>query len=433
MKTDKSIIAALALTSALSTTPALAGGFYVQEQSAKEAGRAYSGEAAAADSAATIFFNPAGMTELGGITIEGGGQLLFVDARQENAGSTRTYPGVAGTFPVSGSEGGNPFDQPIPVPSFYASAQVSERVWVGLGVSSPFGVSSGYEDGFFGRYDALDADLLTLNVQPSVAIKLSDNVSIGGGVDVQYIDATLANALPNLSPTAPDGRLEIGGDDISVGFNVGALVKAGAVRFGAHYRSQVKHTLEGTLDVTNLGGPLAPLNGDYDATTPITMPDIVTLSAALDPGGKWRGYATARFYDWSDFERLDFIAPGFPPTSSPQNYADSMSIAAGGEYDVSEKLTLRAGTMWDESPVGDTFRSTRVPDGDRVWASMGATYALGAHLAVNLAYSHVFVSSEPIARTNVYYGGTAAQTTTVTRSNSTGNADVLAFSLAATF
>ena len=430
---NKPFIAALGLSSALVATPAVAGGFYVQEQSGIEAGRAYSGEAAAADSGATIFFNPAGMTELEGINIEGGGQLLFVTAQQDNAGSTRTVPGLAGTVPVTGSDGGNPFAQPIPIPSFYASAQVSDRVWVGVGVNSPFGVASGYEDDFFGRFDAVQADLLTFNVQPSVAVKLTENLSLGGGIDIQYIDTTLVNALPNLSPTAPDGRFAIEGDDISFGFNVGALFKAGPLRFGAHYRSQVEHTLEGPLEISGLAGPLAPQNGTFDATTPITMPDIATLSVAIDPGGKWRGYATARHYDWSDFDRIDFIAPGFPPTSSPQNYEDTMSIAAGGEYDFSDKLTLRAGTMWDESPVGDTFRSTRVPDGDRLWASAGATYRLTDHMAVNLAYSHVFVSSEPIARQTVFYPGTPAHTIVVTRSNSTGDADVLAFSLSTRF
>jgi long-chain fatty acid transport protein len=433
MKREKSIAAALALSSALAATPALAGGFYVQEQSAIEAGRAYSGEAAAADSGATIFFNPAGMTELEGINFEAGGQLLFVTARQENTGSTRTVPGAAGTFPVTGSDGGNPFAQPIPIPSFYASAQLSDRVWVGLGVNSPFGVASGYEDDFFGRFDAVQADLLTFNVQPSVAFKVSENLSIGGGVDIQYIHTTLVNALPNLAPSWPAGRFEIEGDDISLGFNVGALIKAGPLRFGAHYRSQVEHLLEGPLELSGLEGPLAVQNGTYDATTPITMPDIATLSVAIDPGGKWRGYATARHYDWSDFDRIDFITAQLPTTTSPQNYADTMSIAAGGEYDFSGRLTLRAGTMWDESPVGDTFRSTRVPDGDRTWLSAGATYRLGGHMALNLAYSHVFVASEPVNRVSNFYTGSPAQTTVVTRSNSTGDADILAFSLSTRF
>lgn len=436
MERTRRFIATLALSSALASllaTPAIAGGFYVQEQSSIEAGRAYSGEAAAADSGATIFFNPAGMTELEGINIEAGGQLLFVTARQENAGSSRTYPGAPGTFPVTGSDGGNPFAQPIPIPSFYASAQVSDRVWVGLGVNSPFGVASGYDDDFFGRFDAVQADLLTFNVQPSVAVKLTDNLSVGGGIDIQYIDTTLVNALPNLSPTAGDGRFQIDGDDISLGFNVGAILKAGPLRFGAHYRSQVEHLLEGPLEISGLAGPLAAQNGTYDATTPITMPDITTLSVAIDPGGKWRGYASARHYDWSDFDRIDFITAELPTTSSPQNYTDSMSIAAGGEYDFSERLTLRAGSMWDESPVGDIFRSTRVPDGDRIWASAGATYRLSGHMAVNLAYSHVFVASEPVNRVSNFYPGTPAQTTVITRSNSTGDADILAFSLSTRF
>ncbi len=360
-------------------------------------------------------------------------QLLFVTARQENAGSTRTFPGAVGTFPVTGSDGGNPFAQPIPIPCFYASMQVSERVWVGVGVNSPFGVASGYEEDFFGRFDAVQADLLTFNVQPSLAIKLTENLSVGGGIDIQYIHTTLVNALPNIAPGADDGRFEIDGEDISLGFNIGAIYKAGPLRFGAHYRSQVEHTLEGPLELSGLAGPLAVQNGTFDATTPITMPDIATLSVAIDTGGKSRFYASARHYDWSDFDRIDFITAELPLTSSPQNYEDSMSIAAGGEYDYSDRLTLRVGTMWDESPINDRFRATRVPDGDRTWLSAGATYSLSDHMAVNLAYSHVFVASEPVDRSATFYPGTQAQTTVVTRSNSTGDADILAFSLTSKF
>ena len=203
-------------------TPVFAGGFYLQEQSAREVGRAFSGEAASADSPATIYFNPAGMTELEGVQIEIGGEMLFVNSGQENRGTTRSIPGVTNAFPVPGGDGGNPFSQPLVVPQAYASAQMSDRLWVGLGVSSPFGVVVDYDDDFFGRYDSNRSDVFTINVQPSVAYKINDNLSIGAGFDVQYIDVELTNAVPNLSPLSGDGFLSVKGDDFSLGWNVGA-------------------------------------------------------------------------------------------------------------------------------------------------------------------------------------------------------------------
>ena len=410
-----------------------AGGFYVQEQSTTEAGRAYSGGAAAADTAATVFFNPAGMTQLDGIHIEANAQALFVDARQSDAGTTRTVPGLPAALPVSGSDGGNPFAQPLIVPSVYASAQISDRLWVGLGVNSPFGVVVDYDEDFFGRYDSLRSDVFTLNVQPSAAIKLSDTVSIGGGVDVQYIDVELANAVPNLDPFAPDGRLDITGDDISVGWNAGITASFAPVRVGAHYRSSVKHTLEGEFALSGLGGPLAGSNVTADALAPLSTPDIATVSATFGTDTPWRVYGTWRWYNWSNFEEIRVEPQGLAPQISEQNYRDTYSMALGAEYDVNERLTLRAGTMLDESPITDEFRTTRVPDGDRTWASAGLSYAISDRFSASLAYAHVFVKAEPIDRTDTFFQGTPAAIDARIRSDSSGNADILAFSLGANF
>lgn len=417
----------------LLTAPAHAGGFYIQEQSAEEAGRAYSGDAAAADSPATIFFNPAGMTELDGVQAEIGAQSLFVTARQQNQGTNRTVPGFPVTVPVGGTDGGNPFPQPLLVPSGYVSAQVSDRVWLGLGVNSPFGVVVDYDDGFFGRYDSKRSDLFTLNVQPSVAVKLSDKLSIGGGVDIQYIDVELINAVPNLAPTDPDGSLRIKGDDISVGWNAGVMLNLDPVRIGAHYRSSVKHTLDGDFDLSGLTGPLAGSNVTTSAKAPLSTPDIATVSVMFGTDTPWRVYGTWRWYNWSNFDEIRVEPEGLPPQVSEQRYKDSWSMALGGEYDVSDKLTVRAGTMFDQSPITDRYRTTRVPDGDRVWASTGLTYDFSKSFSATLAYSHVWVKSEPIDRTDTFFAGTPAAVDATVRSNSTGNADVVALSLGARF
>ena len=419
-------------TCALAAAPAAAGGFYIQEQSTTEAGRAYSGEAAAADTPATVFFNPAGMTELDGIQVEANAQALFVTARQENTGTTRSVPGLPVQLPVSGNDGGNPFSQPLLVPSVYATAQVTDRLWVGLGVNSPFGVVVDYEDGFFGRYDSQTSDLFTLNVQPSIAYKLSDNFSIGGGLDIQYIDVTLDNAVPNLNPADPDGALSIQGDDISFGWNVGATLTFDPVRIGAHYRSRIKHTLDGEFDLSGLTGPLAGNNVTTSATAPLTTPDIATVSVLFGTDTPYRFYGTWRWYNWSNFNEIRVEPEGLPPQVSEQRYKDSWSMALGAEYDLSDRLTLRAGTMFDQSPITDEFRSTRVPDGDRTWLSAGASYDFGAFTA-SLAYAHVFVKGEPIDRTDTFFGGTPAAVDARVRANSSGNADVIALSLGARF
>ena len=413
--------------------PAHAGGFYIQEQSTTEAGRAYSGEAAAADTPATIFFNPAGMTELEGIQIEGNVQALFVAARQSDTGTSRSVPGLPVTLPVTGSDGGNPFAQPLVVPSLYASAQVTDRLWLGLGVNSPFGVVVDYDEDFFGRYDSVTSDLFTLNVQPSIAYKLSDNFSVGAGLDVQYIDVELANAVPNLNPADPDASLRITGDDISVGWNAGFTATFDPVRIGAHYRSAVDHDLDGEFELSGLTGLLAGNNVTTDAAAPLSTPDIATVSVLFGTDTPWRVYGTWRWYNWSKFDEIRVEPEGLDPQVNEQFYRDTYSMALGAEYDIDERLTLRAGTMFDESPITDEYRTTRVPDGDRTWLSVGASYDINDTFTASLAYAHVFVKGEPIDRTDTFFEGTPAAVDARIRSDSSGNADVLAFSVGARF
>jgi long-chain fatty acid transport protein len=423
---------AIMLASALTGVgPAVAGGFYLQEQSPKEIGRAFSGGAAAADDPSTIFFNPAGMTELEGVQISTGGTLLFIDSAQADQGSARTVAGQTGTVPIGGGDGGNPFHRVVPIPSFYASARIGDSpLWVGLGVSAPFGLKLHYHPDFFGRYDSVASEFQTYNIQPSAAVRLSDAFAVGGGIDVQYAKVDLTNALPNLSSSDPDGQYSVSGDDISVGWNLGILAKAGPARFGLHYRSRIKHQLTGNQNLSGLVGALSAGNGTQDVMAPVPLPDIVTASAALTVRPGTRLLATGRYYNWSVFQRLEIILETGGPLRKELRYKDSWSIALGAEHDFSDRLTLRAGAMFDKTPTNPDYLSTRVPDGDRTWASLGATYDLTDHLSINLSYAHVFIKEQLMDRTDGFYGG-AVDVTMLSRTS--GNVDMLATSITARF
>lgn len=412
--------------------PALAGGFYLQEQSPKETGRALSGGAAAGDDPSTIYFNPAAMTQLSGIQISAGGVALAASAHQTNRGSSRTIPGVATRVPVTGNDGGNPFDKIIPIPSFYASAQVSNRLWLGLGVNAPFGLKLEYDDGFFGRYDSVYTDLKTYNIQPSAAYKLADNLSIGGGVDVQYVKVTLTNALPQLSPLIADGFASVKGDDWTIGWNAGIFYTTGDTNFGIHYRSAISHRLKGTQTISGLVGPLAAANASVSATAPLDLPDIVTVSMTHSLTPKLRAMLTGRWYNWSRFKAIAITPAAGSPSVKELDYRDSFSASAGGEYDVSDRLTLRAGTMFDRTPTNPQHLTTRVPDGDRVWLTGGATWNVSQTMALNMSYAHTFVDKANIIRPDSYFPAPATVTAT-TLAQTSGNADQIAASVTMRF
>ncbi|GAA4775220.1 outer membrane protein transport protein [Stakelama sediminis] len=419
-----------ASTLAIAAVPAHASSFNLHDQSAKGEGRAFAGGAAAADDPSTVYFNPAGMTELGKAAISVNSQFIFVHSSQQNENTTLQYPGVPVAVPVQGDNGGQPFAQPVVVPTGFAVGRVGDSpVWLGLGITVPFGFKATYDSNFFGRYDSLNSDLKAIDVQPSIAVKLNDHFSIGGGIDIQQINVTLDSALPNLVPGAPDGLAHVKGNDLSVGWNLGATATFGAVRLGAHYRSGIKHHLGGAYDISGLLGPLAGANGSYYATAPLDLPGIATVSAMYGVGKPFRLMLTGKYYNWSTFKDIAINPIGAAPTVSPQNYRDTFSVAAGAEYDLSNKLTLRTGTMYDETPTVDAYRTTRVPDGNRIWASAGMTYNLSKKFSFNLSYAHIFVGKEPLDRTDVLYQGTPAQTISTVRSTNTGNADIIATSL----
>lgn len=411
------------------TGAAEASGFSLKEQSAKETGRAFAGGAAAADDASIIFYNPAGMTKLERSQVSLNTHVLFVDSAQQNDGTTLIVPGRPAAIPVSGTNGGNPFDQPVIVPTGYAAFRASDRLWFGLGISAPFGLKVEYDQGFFGRYDSIKSEVKTVNIQPSVGYAINDNLSIGGGVDIQQIDVKLRNALPNLVPGAGDGELNISGDDLSVGWNAGVLLSLGKARFGAHYRSKVVHRLDGTYQVSGLVGPLAGANTQTFATAPLEIPESVTVSAMYGVGDRVRVMATGQWFNWSRFEAITVEPLGRPAVVNEQNYKDSWSGHGAVEVDATDRLTLRAGGLYDTTPTQDAFRTTRVPDGDRIWATAGATWRLNDRLDVNVSYAHVFVSEERLDRTDTLFAGTAAATQARIVSTNTGNADVIGTSL----
>ncbi len=408
---------------------ARAGGYMLQEQSQLEIGRAFSGGAAAADSPATIFYNPAGLTELEGLQISTGATALFISSKQENLGTTRSGPGAAPSMTISGGNGGNPFAPVVPVPTSFVSWQAGESgVWLGFGITAPFGLKLRYDDDFFGRYESTYSNLLTLDAQPSLAYRLNEAVSIGGGLDIQYARVTLVNALPSTNPAGADGSLCSKGDDIALGWNAGLLLKLPrGIRLGLHYRSQVKHRLNGTHRFV-----LGALDDTANLRAPLTLPDSATASISAPLGDKTRLMLSGRYYNWSVMQEIRLQRPGRPDLHKELHYKDSWSLSAGVDRKLDDRLTVRAGAMFDKSPTDSQFLTTRVPDGDRTWASAGLSYRLNSHLTLNASYAHVLIAKQVMNRTDAYYGPPVL-TYVTTRARSSGNVDMIATSVTARF
>jgi long-chain fatty acid transport protein len=391
-----------------------AASVFIQDQGVTGVGRAHAGDAAIADDASTIFFNPAGLTRLGKPEFDFGVNVIMPDTRLGDRGSTAATPGTGGAaLPIGGNDGGNAFS-PTPVGHMYLAVPLDDgRTWLGLGVSAPFGLSDRYKAGWFGRYDSTKSLLKTIDVAPTAAYRINDYLSIGAGLDVQYAKAKLENMIPNPltagGPTpATDGAFRAVADDWSVGFNVGLLVSPRSdTRIGLHYRSAITHDMTGESTISGLTGPLAGFNATTGVSSELNLPDIAALAVAYDLTPDLTLLAQTLWFGWSRLQeiRLKF-ANGSADSVTPENYKDTWAAAVGAEYAVSPAWRVRAGFQYDETPSVTGSRDTRVPDGSRYWLSAGASYAVTKNMDVDLSVAHVLFDETRVTLLRKFFGGT---------------------------
>lgn len=408
-------VSAFALAVAGFAGSAAAQGFYIPQQSVTGLGRSFAGEAAFAGDASTIYFNPAGMTELKGAEIVGGGNLIAIDQKLTNRGSTNTLGA-----PVPGGESGNPY-HPTVVPHLYLAYPFLERkAWVGVGLNAPFGLASDYGDGWFGRYNATKTDLKVINLSLTGAYRLTDTLSIGGGLDVQKAEVTLERRIF----TGTDAFYKVEGDDLGVGFNVGLLWKPlPTTRVGVHWRSHVDHDIDGTQSVSNSISPLVP-NGSVPGTAKLNLPDIASIAVAHQLDDRFTVSAGASWWRWSRFKEIDVqTTTGFNPPADAQNYVDSWQVGVGAEFRWSDALTLRGGMAMYQTPVQDEFRTTRTPDGDRFRLGVGASWSFSESMVLDVAYAHIFVDQGDVNQRN---GTTGAN---FTRAKAESSVDIVGVAL----
>ena len=362
------------------SSAASSAGFSLIEESASGLGNAFAGGAASAEDASTVFFNPAGMTRLSGTHLSIVMHAIKPTVRFSNAGS-------AGT----GVNGGDAGSWAL-VPNFYVVTELSPTLRAGLGISSPFGLKTDYDANWIGRFQAIKSDMKTININPALAYKINDQLSVGAGLNAQYISAELTNAVR--LPGNAEGFAQVKGDDWSFGYNLGVLYEVNqSTRFGLAYRSDVRHKLEG--DVTFSGPFVFAQNGPINAE--ITLPETVSLSAFRQINPQWAVMSDVTWTRWSRFQELRILrSTGALVSLTPENWEDTYRFAIGASYQQSDKLKLRGGAAYDQAPVTDSNRTARIPDADRTWLSVGASYQFTATSSIDVGYAHVFVANAAI-------------------------------------
>ena len=415
---------------ALIPTVVNASGFALLEQSASRLGTAFAGTATAADDATTVYFNPAGMTDLkqAEAVVSASGIEIGSEFRNESS--------VAAFAQPLGGNGGDAGDWNL-VPAAYFAMPIGDSLAVGFGINAPFGLKLVYDDGWIGRFQALRSEITTLNFNPSIAWRVNERISIGAGIDYQRLDAELTNDVNysaviaqgvqqlvlagQLPPAtgnaviaanaAQSGHARVRGDDDAWGFNVGALFDlTDNTRLGVSYRSTVDYTVEGNINfgapagrdpvssgiIAAASAPGAPLSSG-PVKVDLKLPDIATLSLQQRFGEQFALVADVAWTGWSSVQELRIVrTSGETVSVTPERWQDTWRFALGGTYAMNDRITLRAGVAFDETPVPDETRTPRLPDTDRTWVAIGARWQASPALLMDFGYAHLFSDTVPL-------------------------------------
>ena len=421
-----------AATMAMAAQQAFGAAFALQEQNSSGLGNAYAGGAAVAEDASTVWANPAGMSRFSTIQVAASVAGIFPSAKFNNDGSQAAFG-----QPLGGD--GGQAGQAAALPGMYVVVPINKAWAFGLGVGAPFGLETRWDDGWLGRYHALQSKVETLNVNPSISWRINDQFSLGAGVNWQRIKATFTSnanysaALASAAQQAAAGGLitpgqagafiaatpgydssvNISGDDDAWGWNLGLMWNISPdTRIGAHYRSSLKYTVTGNINIGNptvslppqlapIGAALVPaVNAQLTSggvQSNIELPSITNVSFYTRLNPKWELMADVQFTNWSTIQELAFVRTGpgraLPPT--PENFKDSWRLSAGASYYVDDKWKIRGGRAWDQSPVNDEDRTPRLPDSDRVWLAGGVQYIYAKQWKLDLGMTYIWTSSAP--------------------------------------
>lgn len=400
---------------------ALGAGIAVMEQSVKELGHAFSGAPVNTEDASMVFFNPAAMSQVRGRMLSMAGYVIAPSSTFHDQAS-QLSPLVGGA-PLVGHHGGDSAKIAF-IPNVYYVHELTDRVAIGIGFNTPFGMKNGYASDWQGRYQALDSEIITLNFNPSVSYKITEKFSVGAGFNVQYLHTRLTNAIDfgticvlqagdgscasrGLSPQAADGHFALKGDSVGFGYNVGALYSFNGndTRLGVSYRSRVSHDIHGHGNFSvpaHAGLLIQRVSGqfiDTGARMSATLPDTVLFGFSHRINPRWMVSADALWTHWSLIRELrtDFSSAQRDDVLDLK-WRDTWRYAAGISYfSDSGKWTIRTGFAFDQTPIPNAqHRSPRIPDASRYWLTVGLSYAVFKNVHLHAAYAHLFMSDAGI-------------------------------------
>jgi len=356
------VIAALVV----GASSASAGGLWLNEYGDLAGGRAAAGAAAGVDEAMTLAYNPASIARLEGNQLFASAGAIVSEMNFDTNYTSR----LTGT--VNGGDAGV-------VTPYASSAYVhdfnSDRWSAGIGLVPLAGAGIEYDDDWVGRFQATDVTLNLMALMPTLAYQVTDELSVGVSLQAYYADLEVKTRVPNLRPNQPEGRAKIDGDDVDVGFTLGALYElSDRTRFGLFYQSELEPHYDGDLE-TN------PKNLQVATTTKLTFAEYVRFGVHQDMDERWGVDFTVGWDNWSALAEVP-VDSEFGGVGIPTKWEDTYHVAWGTQYKLDSYWTLTGGIAYDSNPVDAEYRNAQLPVDRQTRYAAGARYAITDTLSV---------------------------------------------------
>jgi len=380
-----------------------AAGFSILEQSTVGLGRSLAGMTAETDDPGSLYFNPATGAAHDRPSLMLGMHYIFGDVRFHDRGSS-----------IDGDQDDNITSLAM-VPNIYYIHPLSDGVTLNLGISATSGTSTTYEEDWQGRYFGVDTEISVLEISPSLSWKINDAWSVGAAFVMQYTDALMTQNIDLRLANQPDGRIKLEGDSLAFGYSLGVLYQpVPGSKIGLGYRSKLTHDVEMKARYRLPKGiaPMVRVPGDDDASITLDLPASINLGFQQDIGEKWAVMFDISWTQWSNMEELKIEFDNGNVRSEEMQWRDNWRFALGAEYQLNAKWTLRTGLAFDQTPVrSKDKRVAKLPDTNRIWASLGVGYQFSENMRFDFAYTRLFFNRGNIEQSNAsgtlegYYSG----------------------------
>ena len=310
-------------------------------------------------------------------------------------------------------------DKYFPLPSLYYSQKMGDRWAVGLGVNTPFGLSTSYDNSAPFSYITTGGKVQLVDISPNAAFKVTDALSFGLGVNYYRSTAELRQVVPFPTPSP----LKVEGEGDGVGLNTGLLLKLSDTQnFGLTYKSEVTIDYKGEnahLD----NNPYTGQPFETGVKTRLRFPDMVGLGWSFKPANRLDVEIGGQWTNWADMKSVDirFEDPSVVPnTTSHFDWKNTWTARVGGTYALTDIWKISGGYFYTTTPTRESTYTPLVPDGNHHVFSVGGTYTKGP-LTVGIPAVLILQTGSSNIHNNV---------TDVTKSqNVNGTYDLIAFQL----